>query len=191
PPHPGELEGDAALHGDGAAGETGAGAARDDRHPVLGGRLDDRGHLLGVDGEHDHVGQGTADAAVPLEDDQVVPAGDDVLAAGDAFEVAEERFRGGHVYARGASRSGLRSKASKRRVPEPGIPGASMNTPSGRSWSSQGRTSSSPGTRSSRSKTTSQIRPCGETWIVYQTPRPSGVTAWWVSSTRRLTGSLS
>jgi hypothetical protein len=29
---------------------------------------------------------------------------------------------------------------------------------------------------------------CGETWIVYQTDRPSGVTAWWVSSTRRFTG---
>jgi hypothetical protein len=32
------------------------------------------------------------------------------------------------------------------------------------------------------------MRLCGETWIVYQTERPSGVMTWWVSSTRRLTG---
>src|SRR6202521_6264257 len=32
------------------------------------------------------------------------------------------------------------------------------------------------------------MRLCGETGIVYQTERPSGMTAWCVSSTRRLTG---
>src|SRR5438094_2918681 len=42
--------------------------------------------------------------------------------------------------------------------------------------------------RSVRSKTTSWMRLCGETWIVYQIDRPSGVSAWCDSSTLRLTG---
>jgi hypothetical protein len=32
------------------------------------------------------------------------------------------------------------------------------------------------------------MRLWGETWIVYQTDSPSGVTAWWLSSTRLFTG---
>src|ERR1700694_1229158 len=42
--------------------------------------------------------------------------------------------------------------------------------------------------RSKRSKIASWMRLCGETWIVYQTERPSGVTAWCVSSARRVAG---
>src|ERR1700693_4705191 len=42
--------------------------------------------------------------------------------------------------------------------------------------------------RSVRSKIASWMRLWGETWIVYQTERPSGVMAWCVSSTRRFTG---
>src|SRR5438093_125120 len=56
------------------------------------------------------------------------------------------------------------------------------------SRSSQGRHSSSEGMRSARSKIASWMRLCGETWIVYQTERPSAVTAWCDSSTLGLIG---
>ena len=52
--HPLEADDDAAADGVGAAGQAGAGAARDDRHTVQDAPPDDGAHLLGV------VGRATA-----------------------------------------------------------------------------------------------------------------------------------
>src|SRR6266567_2038268 len=100
---------------------------------------------------------------------------DHVLAADRAAQLFDHGPIQRHQ-ASGASRSGLCSKASKRRVVALGSPGASMASAPTISKRSQRRHSSSEGARSVRSKIASLMRLCGETWIVYQTESPSAVT---------------
>ena len=189
PAHAGHLQRDAPANGHGATRQPGAGAAGDDGDVVARGDLDHSRHLLGVRRQHDGVRHRAFNRPVALEDAQVVGGGDHVVAAGDLFQLTDHRGWQRHQ-ASGASRSGLRSKASNRRVIEPGKPGASTASAPTTSSLNQRWHSSSPGIRSLRSKMASWMRLCGETWIVYHTLRPSWVTAWWVSSTRRLTGSF-
>src|SRR5207245_5042368 len=134
--------------------------------------------------QDDRVGHRALDGSVALEDAQVVPRIDHVLPADRPPQLFENRSRQRHQ-ASGASRSGLRSKASKRRVVEPGMPGASIGSAPTTSSGSHRWHSSSEGIRSVRSKMTSWMLLCGDTWIVYQTESPSSVTTWWRSSTRR------
>src|SRR5207244_3404349 len=130
------------------------------------------------------------DRPVALEDAQVVGRVDDRLAADDPAQLFGDAPWQRHQ-AIGASSSGLRSKASKRRVMAPGKLGASLASVPTINSESQRRHSSSEGIPSERSNMASWIRLCGETWIVYQTDRPSGVTAGCDSATLRLIGSRS
>ena len=185
--HAGDLQRDSAADGHRAAGQASAGSARHDRDVVSGRDLDHRRHMLGRRCEDDRVRHGSLDRAVALEDAQVVGRIDHRLPPDDAAQLFDHGL--GEHHAIGASSSGLRSKASKRRVIAPGKPGASDAFAPTTRRSSQRRHSSSDGMRSARSKIASWMRLCGDTWIVYQTDSPSDVTTWCDSSTLRLTGS--
>ena len=175
-PHPSHLQGDSAADGDRSAGQAGAGPARHHGDAVPGCDLHHLRCFLGRRHEHDRVGHRAFDGSVALEDPQVVGRNDHGLPPDGAAQLLGHYLVYGHQ-AIGASRSGLCSKASKRRVIAPGKLGASLPwAPTIRS-STQRRHSSSEGMRSPRSKIASWIRLWGETWIVYQTDRPSGVTA--------------
>ena len=91
PAHAAELQRDAAVEGDRAARQPGAGAAGHHRDAVPGGHLDDPGRLLAVRGQDHGVGNGAGDGAVALEDPQVVRIVDDVLVADDALQQPEDR----------------------------------------------------------------------------------------------------
>src|SRR5487761_596288 len=147
------------------------------------------GALVGAGRKYDSVGRCALDRGVTLEDAKVGGAVNHVLATDDPSQLFQHRCLQRH-YASGASCSGLRSNASKRRVVAPGKPGASIaSAPATRRLSHRAH-SPSLGIRSGRSKIASWIRLWGDSWIVYQTESPSSVTRWWLSSTRRLTGSF-
>ena len=85
--HARERENEAAVFGDGAAAESGAGSARDDGDLVTGRDPDAAGDFLGAVGERDDGGQGAVNGAVVLEDDEVFGLVQDVLVADDGLKL--------------------------------------------------------------------------------------------------------
>ena len=91
----------AVLERDAPAGQSGAGAARDDLHVALGQERDDLHDLLGERREDDGARRGAGDGeAVAVVDEQLRRVGDDALRRGDRFRVrsmSEGACCGGHV----------------------------------------------------------------------------------------------
>ena len=99
--HAGQGDHDAAADRHAAAGQAGAGAARQERHVELVARFHDRDDLLGGGRKDDDVGPVLLDGeAVALVDGEVGRGGEHVVAADDGGQAGEEhhsvaRRRGG------------------------------------------------------------------------------------------------
>ena len=90
--HPHQRQDDAALGGQTAAGETGAGAAGHERQSLAAGEADDRRHLLGRRGEHDKVRQRAEEReAIRLVHQELVGLREHAARTHDALELTAER----------------------------------------------------------------------------------------------------
>src|SRR5207248_34303 len=95
--HTRQSDHDAAANGQTAAGQAGAGAARQERHVELVAQLNDADDLLRRGREDDDVGLVLLDGvAVALVDEQVAGRGDEAVAADDFAEAVDQRDYGRH-----------------------------------------------------------------------------------------------
>ena len=98
PVHPRERDDDAACHRRGAAGEAGAGAARDERHALPVTRAKHGLHVLGRAGKDDELGDGAVPGEpVALVDAELLRLGDDVRGAERRPQLGDEG--GGQAHA--------------------------------------------------------------------------------------------
>ena len=99
--HAREGDDDAAIAGERASGEAGAGAASNDGSFVAFGELDDLHDVGGAARENDALRAGKFDGAVVFVEEQVFRTGKNVVAHEERLQVADETLIHGRLDARG------------------------------------------------------------------------------------------
>jgi hypothetical protein len=98
--HARERNDDAAVSGERAAGEAGAGTASDDGNVMAIGDFDDADDVGGVTREDDAVGASDFDGAVVFVEEQIFGAAQDVFVSEKMFEIGDEALIHGRLDAR-------------------------------------------------------------------------------------------